>query len=173
MVGDGVLSPLVLDISTCVLSPIIFWYYLDLSPFLFSEKAKRPLSNDYCFSSDVSCFNYWLMQKRPEDELHSQPVLILSLDSLFIFHFTIGIISKRLVRLINTTWNIYYLKWTYQHIRFGLISMYFMTYRRVWIDTYQYLFCFCTLGTNGLMGLSIIRLYFFLSYTDHIETNQW
>ena len=51
----------------------------------FSEKAKRPLTSDYCFSSDVSHFNYCLTQRRPEYELHSQPVPIFSLDFLIIF----------------------------------------------------------------------------------------
>ena len=52
---------------------------------MFSEKAKRLLTSNYCFSPDVSCFNYCLTQKRPEYELHSQPVPILSLNFLIIF----------------------------------------------------------------------------------------
>ena len=32
------------------------------------------------------------------------------------------------------------LKWTYQHIKFGLINTDIWTYRRLYIETYQYLF---------------------------------
>ena len=39
----------------------------------FSEKAKRPLSNDYTISSDVSCFHHVLLKIWPEYVSYKRP----------------------------------------------------------------------------------------------------
>ena len=62
---------------------------------MLSEKAKRPLSNDYCFSLDVSCFNCCLTPKGPEYAPCSQPVPILSKDISFSDRYIILIRARR------------------------------------------------------------------------------
>ena len=60
---------------------------------MFSEKAKRPLSNDYTFLSDVSRFDSCLTQSGSEYRAHSQPSHV-NITILVANESSLGMIAK-------------------------------------------------------------------------------